>query len=88
MLLFIFLTVAEGAAHYAELMHKREDMDFEVFANLHDVTPLSIGIRVTKGNMDKTIARNTKIPCKRIGYYRTSNDYQTEIEIKIYEGIF
>lgn len=67
-------------------MFRRQDMDFVIFANLHDVTPLSIGLRITGGKMDKTIPRNKKIPCEIVRGYQTCHDNQTRVEIMIFEG--
>merc|ERR1712136_423056 len=46
---------------------------------LLDVTPLSLGIEVMGGQMDKLIMRNTKT-------YSTAADGQTQVEIKIFQG--
>jgi len=53
---------------------------------LLDVTPLSLGIEVMGGAMDKMIMRNTTIPTKKQKVYSTAADGQTQVEIKIYQG--
>merc|ERR1712176_869575 len=53
---------------------------------LLDVTPLSLGIEVMGGVMDKMIMRNTTIPTKKQKTYSTAADGQTQVEIKIYQG--
>ena len=53
---------------------------------LLDVTPLSLGIEVMGGVMDKMIMRNTTIPTKKQKVYSTAADGQTQVEIKIYQG--
>lgn len=53
---------------------------------LLDVTPLSLGIEVMGGQMDKLIQRNTTIPTKKTKTYSTAADGQTQVEIKIFQG--
>jgi len=53
---------------------------------LLDVTPLSLGIEVMGGAMDKLIMRNTTIPTKKQKTYSTAADGQTQVEIKIFQG--
>jgi len=50
------------------------------------MTPLSLGIEVMGGQMDKLIMRNTTIPTKKTKTYSTAADGQTQVEIKIYQG--
>lgn len=53
---------------------------------LIDVTPLTIGFRVKGGVMDPIIPRNTAIPVEEEKKYTTTEDNQTEIAVKAYEG--
>ena len=53
---------------------------------LLDVTPLSLGIELEGRVMSTLIKRNTAIPCKKTRSYTTVEDWQTEIDIVIYEG--
>lgn len=53
---------------------------------LLDVTPLSLGIELEGKQMSTLIKRNTPIPCRKTRQYTTVGDYQTEIDVVIYEG--
>jgi len=53
---------------------------------LLDVTPLSLGIELEGKVMSVLIPRNTAIPCIKSREYTTVEDYQTEIDIVVYEG--
>jgi molecular chaperone DnaK len=53
---------------------------------LIDVTPLSLGIETYGGAMTVLIPRNTPIPVRKCETFTTVADYQTEVEIKVYQG--
>lgn len=53
---------------------------------LVDVTPLSLGIELVGRVMSTLIKRNTAIPCRKTKIYTTESDYQTNVDIDIYEG--
>jgi L1 cell adhesion molecule like protein len=53
---------------------------------LMDVTPLSLGIETTGRVMSVIIPRNTAIPCVKTQCYTTEENYQTEIDVCVYEG--
>ena len=53
---------------------------------LLDVTPLSLGIELEGGVMSVLIPRNTPIPCIRSREYTTVADWQTEIDVVVFEG--
>lgn len=53
---------------------------------LIDVTPLSLGIETTGGLMSIIVPRNSSIPCSESSYFTTIDNYQTEVEIKVYQG--
>ena len=53
---------------------------------LLDVTPLSLGIELEGRVMSTLIKRNTAIPTKKTRTYSTVDDWQTEIDIVVYEG--
>jgi len=53
---------------------------------LLDVTPLSLGIEVLGGVMNKLIDANTTIPTSKSETYSTAADNQTSVEIHILQG--
>lgn len=53
---------------------------------LLDVTPLSLGIELEGRVMSTLIKRNTAIPCKKTRTYTTAEDFQTSIDVCVYEG--
>lgn len=53
---------------------------------LLDVTPLSLGIETLGGVFTRLINRNTTIPTKKSQIFSTAADYQTAVEIKVYQG--
>lgn len=53
---------------------------------LLDVTPLSLGIELEGGQMSTLIKRSTAIPCAKTREYTTVEDYQTAIDVAVYEG--
>lgn len=53
---------------------------------LLDVTPLSLGIELEGKVMSVLIPRNTPIPCVRSREYTTCEDWQTEIDVVVFEG--
>jgi molecular chaperone DnaK len=53
---------------------------------LLDVTPLSLGIETLGGVFTRLINRNTTIPIKKSQVFSTAADFQTAVEIKVYQG--
>jgi L1 cell adhesion molecule like protein len=53
---------------------------------LLDVTPLSLGIELEGKVMSTLIKRNTAIPCKKTRTYTTVDDWQTSIDVVVFEG--
>ncbi|MCD6449951.1 MAG: molecular chaperone DnaK [Thermotogaceae bacterium] len=77
--------VAIGAAIQAAIIAGTEGAkDKDVV--LVDVTPLTLGIEVKGGLFEPIISRNTTIPVKKSKIFTTVEDYQTEVEIRVYQG--
>ncbi len=53
---------------------------------LIDVTPLSLGIETVGGVFSKIIDRNTTLPIKRSEIYSTAANFQTSVEVKVFQG--
>ena len=75
--------VALGAAVQADLLAGEGQTD-EVL--LLDVIPLSLGIEVGGGIVDKILPRNTTIPSGARATYTTQEDRQTGFEIHVVQG--
>ncbi|KAJ3564251.1 hypothetical protein NPX13_g7909 [Xylaria arbuscula] len=54
---------------------------------LLDVTPLSLGIETLGGVFTRLINRNTTIPTKKSQTFSTAADFQTAVEIKVYQAV-
>nr|CDS24868.1 heat shock protein 70 [Echinococcus granulosus] len=77
--------VAYGAALLAANLTGDESMTVEDLT-LMEVTPLSLGMETEGGEMSTVIKRNTRIPTKQVGFYKTSADNQRMASIRVYEG--
>lgn len=53
---------------------------------LVDVIPISLGVGCEGNQFAVVVPRNTSIPCKRTKEFTTVQNYQTSIDIPIYEG--
>ncbi|MDO4740153.1 MAG: molecular chaperone DnaK [Eubacteriales bacterium] len=53
---------------------------------LIDVNPLSLGIETVGGVFSKIIDRNTTLPIKRSEIYTTAANFQTSVEVKVFQG--
>jgi heat shock 70kDa protein 1/2/6/8 len=77
--------VAFGAAVQGAILNGQRSKATENLL-LKDVTPLSLGIETTGRVMSVVIPRNTPIPCTKTQMYTTESDYQTMVDISVYEG--
>ncbi len=77
--------IAYGAAYIGVLVNDIDDYRLEKLV-LIDVTPYSLGIGLSNGEMDVIIPKNTAIPCEKTINYRTIKDNQKKIVLKIYQG--
>ena len=80
------VTIAIGAGYLAAtVVDDYVDDELEDLIII-DVTPLSLGIGLSNGEMDVIIPKNTAIPCEKTINYRTIKDNQKKIVLKIYQG--
>ena len=77
--------VSNGAAIQGAILIGNDNQKINDMV-LVDVTPLSLGIELSHGEMSKIIERNTPIPCTFTQLYSTSSDNQRNVKIKIFEG--
>ncbi|XP_071689361.1 heat shock cognate 70 kDa protein-like [Rutidosis leptorrhynchoides] len=77
--------VAFGAAVMAAKLSDDGDKSFRELS-LVDVTPLSLGVHVIGEIFDIVVPRNTPIPKKNTKNYVTTEDDQSSIKFKVYQG--
>lgn len=77
--------VAFGAAVQGAILNGRRNDKTDNLL-LMDVTPLSLGIETTGRVMSVIIPRNTPIPVTKTQTYTTEANYQTKVDISVYEG--
>jgi len=77
--------VAYGAAVQGAILCGKRNSKTDSLL-LMDVTPLSLGIETTGRVMSVVIPRNTPIPCVKTQTYTTESNYQTKVDVSVYEG--
>ncbi|WP_232512975.1 Hsp70 family protein [Buchnera aphidicola] len=77
--------VAKGAGLHANfLFYKNKKIEQSIL--LLDIIPISIGIELLGGIMEKMILKNTKIPTEVVKIFTTGQDNQTGFCINIFQG--
>jgi len=77
--------VAYGAAVQGAILNGKRTKQTDNLL-LMDVTPLSLGIETEGRVMSIIIPRNTSIPVVRTQTYTTTENYQTQVDVSVYEG--
>jgi len=77
--------VAYGAAVQAAIVSGEGTKEVANMLLL-DVAPLSLGIEMAGGMMQKLIDRNSTIPTNKSQDFTTAEDYQEHVDIQVYEG--
>ena len=73
--------ISHGAAYCAEYT-----LSGIVEKTIIDVTPLSLGIRTFGDIHSEIIPPNTVLPTRKTREFSTIDDYQQEVEVKVYQG--
>jgi L1 cell adhesion molecule like protein len=76
--------VAYGAAVQGAIMSRASAATSQLI--LVDVSPLSLGIECAGKVFSVVIPRNTALPVKRTKTYTTEEDFQTAIDVRVFEG--
>merc|ERR1719480_121476 len=77
--------VAYGAAVQAAIVSGQGTEEVQNMLLL-DVAPLSLGLEMSGGMMEKLIERNSTIPTNKSKDFTTADDYQEYVDINVYEG--
>jgi len=75
-------SVSKGAALYGALIN---GVEAEINV-LSDVASLPIGIGVQGEVFEVVIPSNTKLPCKKLKLFTTTEDFQSKVKVSIFEG--
>ena len=83
--------VAMGAAVQGSKFTEMKSGELSVYNKardmiLMDVTPLSLSVETLGGVANVIIPRNTTIPTKQSKVYSTAANFQSSVEIKVYQG--
>ncbi|HEY5583515.1 MAG TPA: Hsp70 family protein [Ruminiclostridium sp.] len=86
------MAVVRGACIQAAILNQELDADRDILVT--DVCPYTLGVAILdevsgmimKDVFDIIIPRNITIPVIREKIYKTCADYQTKVEIKVYQG--
>ena len=74
--------VSKGAAFYAFTL----ECPFGITIRLKDTIPYPIGFEINGGRFDMFIEDGTPLPCRKTKRYKTTDDYQTSVQFKIFTG--
>ena len=77
--------VAIGAAIQSAISEDVQDDSIEKLI-LIDITPLSLGVKLSNGEMDVIIPRNSSIPVTKDKNYQVGKSNMKELTIKVYQG--
>ena len=77
--------VAIGAAIQSAMSEDVQDDSIEKLI-LIDITPLSLGVKLSNGEMDVIIPRNSSIPVTKDKNYQVGKSNMKELTIKVYQG--
>ncbi|XP_037040454.1 heat shock 70 kDa protein-like [Bradysia coprophila] len=77
--------VAQGAAYRAAMISGSKSRRLNAI-KFQDVNPLSLGVEVIGQRFSIILPKNTPLPAERTETYVTTVDYQTSMQISIYEG--
>ncbi len=75
------LAVVAGAARAAQMLSEPAEGGV-----LLDVSPLSLGVEVEGGLMDRLIERNTSLPAVKKALFTTTEDHQESLTVHILQG--
>ena len=78
-------SIAIGLAIEGAIIENIQDEKLEKYVLL-DICPMSIGVQLEDGKMDKIIDKNSLIPIQKEKKYITFVDEQTEIYLQVFQG--